>query len=523
MKLPKFTMEFQPRTIEHLGLRLYSTLPPVISELVSNAYDSDSPKVEVYFPVDDIDPASEVVVRDYGHAMDADELQNAYLPIGRNRRGDKSAVTRSKSGARTVTGRKGLGKLSAFGVAEEMEIRSIKAGHAITLKLNYKDMQEWGITRGKAPYEPTLVTSRSGRTSDPDGVEITLRNLHRRAKISVDVVRRGLARRLSMIGTKFNVLINGQRIQPGDRIRKDDCESDACWDVATLPHGNVFGGHQVTGWIGFLSSSSQTNRGIDLYAHGKAAELESYFNYPSTHAQFARAHIVGEVHADFLDDPTSDLVATPRNSVLWEDPAAHALQTWGQETLRWAFEEWIALRRRKKEDDIVRVAEFDVWLAQRQPHEQRVARRMVKLLADDDNLDPESVRPLLEVIKGSVESAAFAELVNTLEASTSINATQLLSLFSEWRVIEARDMLRHADGRKEQRMMALRMHSSRAEVQPCARQASVCCSSTTRSPSRPRSRRTRWPRPCGGAGSTSPPPRSGSATRTTARSSRHVR
>jgi Histidine kinase-, DNA gyrase B-, and HSP90-like ATPase len=449
MQLPKFTMEFQPRTIEHLGLRLYSTLPPVVSELVSNAYDAESPKVEVVLPSGDIGPDSEVIVRDYGHSMDANEIQTEYLPIGRNRRGDDSNNQKSKHGKRTVTGRKGLGKLSAFGVAEELEVRSIKNGVAIAIKLNYAEMQRWAKKKGSAPYEPTVIASRTGRTRDADGVEITIRGLHRRNRISIDVVRRGLARRLSFIGHNFRVLVNGQAIQPGDRISMSDCEPDQRWKVEDLPQGDHFSnGLQVTGWIGFLSTSSQSNRGIDIYANGKAAELDSYFNYPSTHAQFARAHIVGEIHADFLDDTSHDLIATPRNSVLWEDPSALALQDWGHRTLQWAFDKWVEIRREKKSKEIIRAAAFDVWLAQRQPHEQKVAMRMVKLLADDEALDPNSVTPLLEIIKGSVESAAFLELINTLDATRSINAAQLLQLFAEWRVVEARDMLRLADGRR---------------------------------------------------------------------------
>lgn len=449
MTITKFTMEFQPRTIEHLGLRLYSTLPPVVSELVSNAYDAESPKVEVILPLGDIDEKTEVVVRDYGHAMNDRELQDEYLPIGRNRRGADSHDAKSKNKLRDVTGRKGLGKLSAFGVAEELEIRSIKAGNAITLRLNYADMQSWNRTRGKAPYEPVIVTNRTGRTAEPDGVEITLRKLYRRNKISLDVVRKGLARRLAMIGVGFDVRINGDPIQPGDRVQRSECEAGSSWDVTELPHGDDIGaGRKVRGWIGFLPSSSQSNRGVDIYAHNKAAELESFFNFSSTHAQFARAHLVGEVHADFLDSPSSDLVATPRNSILWEDPVAHGLQDWGQETLRWAFEQWVAKRRSRKSEQIIKEAQFDVWLESRQPSEQRVARRMVNLLADDVNLDPESIRPLLEIIKGSVESAAFVELIATLEATRTVNATQVLALFAEWRVIEARDMLRHADGRR---------------------------------------------------------------------------
>lgn len=218
--------------------------------------------------------------------------------------------------------------------------------------------------------------------------------------------------------------------------------------VKDLPGGGDLGdGLKVTGWIGFLEKSLSTDRGIDIFAHGKSVELASFFNYPTTHAQFARAYLVGEIHADFLDDPENDLIGTARNSVLWEDPAAGALQEWGHEILKWAFDKWLELRRKEKEETIIKLAEFDVWLEGRQPSERKAAGKMVKLLADDENLDPKSAIPLLEVIKGSIESAAFLELVNALETTHASNAAQVLSLFSEWRVIEARDMLRHADGR----------------------------------------------------------------------------
>jgi HSP90 family molecular chaperone len=110
---PKFTMEFEPATIEHLGLKLYVSLPPVIGELVSNAWDADSTKVEITFPEATITPDSEVVVKDYGTGMDAKEVQDAYLRIGRNRRQETGKSTSPKD--RPLMGRKGIGKLSAFG------------------------------------------------------------------------------------------------------------------------------------------------------------------------------------------------------------------------------------------------------------------------------------------------------------------------------------------------------------------------------------------------------------------------
>src|SRR5579859_1020537 len=108
----KYTMVFGPTTIEHLGLKLYSSLPPVIGELVSNAWDADATEVHISLPDGEINDDSELIVRDTGNGMDPSELQQKYLFIGRNRREEER--TDVSSGGRLVTGRKGLGKLSAF-------------------------------------------------------------------------------------------------------------------------------------------------------------------------------------------------------------------------------------------------------------------------------------------------------------------------------------------------------------------------------------------------------------------------
>ncbi|MEO1200219.1 MAG: hypothetical protein AAFX39_13455, partial [Pseudomonadota bacterium] len=78
-----------------------------------------------------------------------------------------------------------------------------------------------------------------------------------------------------------------------------------------------------------MSKSSQgDDRGVDIFATHKSIELGSYFNLSSTHAQFARAHVVGEVIAQVLDSK-NDLVATARNAVVWETEIGQALKLWG--------------------------------------------------------------------------------------------------------------------------------------------------------------------------------------------------
>lgn len=168
------------RPLEAPSARITSALWPAgATSGLSNAYDADSRKVEVFFPTDAITSATEVVVHDYGHGMSADEIEDEYLPIGRDRRAAQSGNIKSRSGKRNVTGRKGLGKLSAFGIAEEMEIRAVHDGEEWTLRLNYEEMKLWAKANPGRPYEPTIVEERTGKTDDDEGVEVCLRKLHR--------------------------------------------------------------------------------------------------------------------------------------------------------------------------------------------------------------------------------------------------------------------------------------------------------------------------------------------------------
>ena len=43
----ELTLTFDLRTIEHLGIQMYKTLPPVLSEMISNAYDADATIVDI--------------------------------------------------------------------------------------------------------------------------------------------------------------------------------------------------------------------------------------------------------------------------------------------------------------------------------------------------------------------------------------------------------------------------------------------------------------------------------------------
>lgn len=148
-------MKFDPNVITHLGIQMYSTLPPVISELVSNAYDADATKVTIR--LNDREPEKFILIEDNGHGMSFDEINEKFLVIGRNRR-IADASDKSRSGNRFVIGKKGIGKLAFFGIANQVEISTIQNYLQTTFLLDWDDIQSKRASNGI--YKPKIIENK---------------------------------------------------------------------------------------------------------------------------------------------------------------------------------------------------------------------------------------------------------------------------------------------------------------------------------------------------------------------------
>ena len=96
---------------EHLIGRAYIAL----AELVKNAYDADAVLCEIQINEDTI------AISDDGHGMSENEFLEHWMRIGTTHKADKR---RSKTFGRSMTGSKGLGRLSVQFLAGEMELWS---------------------------------------------------------------------------------------------------------------------------------------------------------------------------------------------------------------------------------------------------------------------------------------------------------------------------------------------------------------------------------------------------------------
>ena len=118
--MSKYRMSISLNILHHLGINLYSNSVAVVTETVANAWDADASLVTI-----DIDSANKTItIEDDGTGMSIEEINDRFLHIGYNRRKSSDTVTTPKG--RSVMGRKGLGKLSLFSIAQNIKIYTKK-------------------------------------------------------------------------------------------------------------------------------------------------------------------------------------------------------------------------------------------------------------------------------------------------------------------------------------------------------------------------------------------------------------
>ena len=252
----QYEMKFDPRTIEHLGVRMYSTLPPALVELISNAYDADASRVELKFHEHNGKPVS-IQVMDSGHGMSADDIQNKFLVIGRNRRkedGDK----RTTKFERLPTGKKGLGKLALFGLSKIITVDTICNGLRNRFVINWDELMN-----AEGSYNPRaeLVDEPVNR---PNGTIIKFSELKRQSPFDIA----GLADSLSkifIVDDGFEIVLTGSdggSVVVDNARRYSNFTKEFEWDLEKLvPEGSKFFG-KVKGFFYTASTPIKPNSGL---------------------------------------------------------------------------------------------------------------------------------------------------------------------------------------------------------------------------------------------------------------------
>lgn len=211
---PKYELRIELAALNHLGIGLYSNTPAVVSEVVANSYDADATQVDI-----DIDPAGRtIVIQDDGWGMTEEDINRKYLTVPYDKRKNEPGPTPK---GRKPMGRKGIGKLSLFSIADTIEVHSVKTdGNSKVIDRNGFVMDVNDIRKAieaGGSYNPVAVDTNT--IAITKGTKITLSNLRHGVDTTETFLRKRLARRFSIIGAdqQFNVRVNSNPISVQDR------------------------------------------------------------------------------------------------------------------------------------------------------------------------------------------------------------------------------------------------------------------------------------------------------------------
>ncbi len=351
--MAKFNIDLN--VLNHLGLNLYTNTPAVLTEIVSNAWDADA--TEVYIDVDTEN--STITIADNGHGMNADDVERKFLNVGYARRDDNRK--KSPSG-RNVMGRKGIGKLAMFSLADEVSVfTKTEDDEVVALKVNVPDLKQ--AIKEKRQYETETITDTSSFAKS-HGTTIILAELGREIKTTATYLKKHLARRFSILGSSFDfrVFVNQEEITLEHRGYTTKIEF--LWSLGdTAKHlknnntkqykeiankvnydGKEF---EISGFIASVNKPSElkdkendvSNNAITILANGRIFQenmLEELDN-----AKLFTSYLVGEINANFLDaSEYQDMATSSRQGLRQNDERYLILKTFVANALKTIDADW---------------------------------------------------------------------------------------------------------------------------------------------------------------------------------------
>ena len=408
----------------------------------------------------------EVVVLDDGVGMSRSEARTKYLIVGRKRRIEEDGWR--SPGGRSLHGRKGIGKLAAFGTAKSLQCITLNQGGTHTaFELDYDKIRRLkGGADYKVPELANYAVPVRIDTGEPlaSGTQVRLSNLLSKMIPNDDLFRASLARRFGVLSPDMNIILNGRNVErfdipldirfprdgvpePGRGLPPRDPATgertaplviDDRWTIETLPEG------EVRWWIGFTATPIDVAelRGIAILAHRKMVQRPFMFGRSlGTSGQLGQEYLVGEVIADWIDNniqPEEDLVETNRSQLQLEDERLQEFLEWGRRRLRWA----LALRSELRKNRIIETVLLDPVvenrLGQFTSREQTAFKTIGKHLAKMPEADSDDVTDLMLQIMDCYDDKSVREMIERIGEADETTQERMWGLIAEFGLIDAR-------------------------------------------------------------------------------------
>lgn len=193
MSTKEYKLNIDPRILELLGPSLYTNIYYIIAELVANAYDADAHNVYI------IDNENDITVEDDGKGMSyASGDIEKYLHVAQISRKSNSEATTHLG--RKKMGRKGVGKLAALSVSENVYIKTIA------------NKEKSGFILSRTVNEDKLLTPLADseilfQKVKDNGTSVVMKNPQYKLHSSLTAIKRNLLKIFPMVGDDFAIHI----------------------------------------------------------------------------------------------------------------------------------------------------------------------------------------------------------------------------------------------------------------------------------------------------------------------------
>lgn len=447
---PPYRLTVGLAVLNHLSDGLYSSVAAVITEAVANAWDADATRIEINLDV----AGDTIVIKDDGFGMDRSALNERFLRIAYRKRANEGSFSPK---GRPVMGRKGIGKLSLFSIADTIEVETRMVGREIeALRLDIGQIRDDLQNNAEIDYAPTAIEPRHV-WEQPHGTVLRLSRLRkdRLREVAPDSLRRRLARRFSVIGTAdFGVSVNGEDVTWKDRgdlalaqylwIVEGTPEPTGGWPLPkekrfSLP--NRFdaweGNRVVRGWLATadrprsLTTPEGNLNSIVVHARGRLV-LEDILPAVGRGELFTK-YLTGQIESDFLDeDGKDDIVTSDRQRLREEDERVVALRALLSKYLSTLESQWSELRTSDKgENALDQYPRLRDWLERLDPGWKRKAKSLIGRVAGMEFDREDDRKSILRASVLGFERLRLRGEAEELERALAQGPEAILALFSQ--------------------------------------------------------------------------------------------
>lgn len=365
----KFQVAFG--AVRHFGRNLYSTNPPAIAELVANAWDAYAKSCRIYIK------NNAMLIVDNGIGMTDEEFQNRYATSGNEKDTDIRKPTAMPE--RPYMGKKGIGKFSAFSLADEYELYTKSE---FDDKWKHIKLKQDILTIMQATYDVPIERVNDltkiesifdlKKIQSTTGTIIYLPELKRTANSNtISALEKLLSHRFSITTIindgNFDVSIHTKEKQINIDLKEHFYYND-------IEYLHFFGyteeeikqrfskleeqylvkeddyNESVRGWIGSVSVPSSlvvedetALKGVCIYINGKLVDEDILKSIKKD--RMSDTYIIGEIDADYLGKLAEDVVLSSREGLFLDDENVMLLKNYLEAVRKNLVSKWDDMRK----------------------------------------------------------------------------------------------------------------------------------------------------------------------------------